>query len=61
MTEPLLLFPEQLDALTGICDRTRMRMEKRDLFPRRVKISPQRIAWCRSDIDEGAGDPGGWA
>jgi prophage regulatory protein len=61
MTPPSpFLFVPEVDDITRLSDTTRWRMEKRGLFPRRVSISPGRVAWRRSDIDAWLSDPEGW-
>ncbi|MDR6303959.1 putative DNA-binding transcriptional regulator AlpA [Nitrobacter vulgaris] len=55
------IFHEEIDAITRLCDMTRKRMERRGLFPKRVRIAPRRIAWRRADIEAWASDPEGWA
>jgi prophage regulatory protein len=60
MTDPIFLFPSEVDEITRIADLTRWRMEKRGLFPRRIRLSPGRIAWRRADIESWAADPEGW-
>jgi len=60
MQKALFLFPCDLDRLTGLAVSTRERLEQRGRFPRRIYISPRRIAWRRADIEAWAADPEGW-
>jgi prophage regulatory protein len=39
-----------VDDMTGLSDVTRWRMEKRDEFPKRRQISPNRVAYLESEI-----------
>jgi predicted DNA-binding transcriptional regulator AlpA len=56
------IFSAEIDAITGaVHDITRKRMERRGLFPKRVHVTPRRIAWRRSEFEEWAADPEGWA
>ena len=57
----MFLLPNEVDEISRFADVTRWRMEKRGLFPRRVHLSPGRIAWRRADIEQWASDPEGWA
>jgi predicted DNA-binding transcriptional regulator AlpA len=61
MNDSPFVFPAEVDKLIPVCDLTRSRMEKRGLFPRRLRITPRRIAWRRSDIEQWTADPEGWA
>jgi predicted DNA-binding transcriptional regulator AlpA len=54
------LLPDELDKLTRVSDLTRSRMEKRGLFPRRIRIAPRRIAWRRSEVEDWVRDPEAW-
>jgi predicted DNA-binding transcriptional regulator AlpA len=56
------IFAAEIDAITGaVHDITRKRMERRGLFPKRVHVTPRRIAWRRSEFEAWAADPEGWA
>ena len=46
----LILRPER-QRLVPISDTTIWRMEQRGEFPRRIPISPGRVAWLRSEIE----------
>lgn len=39
-----------VDGMTGLSDVTRWRMEKRDEFPKRRQISPNRVAYLESEV-----------
>ncbi|MCK1533164.1 MULTISPECIES: AlpA family phage regulatory protein [unclassified Bradyrhizobium] len=39
---------------------TMWRMERRGRFPKRVRISPGKVAWRKSDIEAWETDPEGW-
>ena len=40
----------EVNAMTGLSDVTRWRMEKRGEFPKRRQISPNRVAYLQSDV-----------
>jgi len=54
---PRRLLPEELilkgalKLLVPISDTTVWRMERRGEFPRRIRVSPRRVAWRRSEIE----------
>jgi predicted DNA-binding transcriptional regulator AlpA len=50
----------EVEEVTLTRDPTRRRMEKRGEFPARIHISPRRVAWRRSEIDDWKIDPEGW-
>jgi prophage regulatory protein len=62
MTEAIspFLLPDEVYAITRMCDLTLSRMEKRGRFPKRVRIGNRKIAWRRADIDLWVADPEGW-
>jgi prophage regulatory protein len=51
----LILRPER-QRLVPISDTTIWRMERRGEFPRRIPISPGRVAWLRSEIESWLSD-----
>lgn len=55
------LLTKEVTALTRMSDLTRSRLEKRGKFPKRIKIGSRKVAWRRSDIEDWARDPEGWA
>jgi hypothetical protein len=60
MESPFFLQSE-VDEVSRICDLTRSRLEKRGLFPKRVRIGARKVAWRKVDIEAWAADPEGWA
>jgi predicted DNA-binding transcriptional regulator AlpA len=54
------IFPAEVEQIIPFCDLTRARMEKRGLFPKRIRITPRRIGWRRSEIEAWTADPEGW-
>src|SRR5262249_50107800 len=48
--QPLLLLEDEVAALTRLSSITRWRLERRGLFPRRLKIGLRRVAWLRAEI-----------
>jgi prophage regulatory protein len=57
--ESPFIFPAEVEKIIPFCDLTRTRMEKRGLFPRRIRITPRRIGWRRSEIEAWTADPEG--
>jgi len=50
--EPVAILDEpQVEELTSLSRTTRWRMERRDEFPKRVRLSPGRVGWRRADIE----------
>jgi prophage regulatory protein len=55
---PRRLLPEELilkherRRLVPLSDPTIWRMERRGEFPRRIQVSPGRVAWRRSEIEQ---------
>jgi prophage regulatory protein len=48
------LKAKEVMELTGLSRVTIWRMERDGNFPRRVEISPRRIGWIKSELDEWA-------
>jgi prophage regulatory protein len=46
-----LISRSEQKRLVPISDTTVWRMEQRGEFPRRISISPGRVAWARSEIE----------
>jgi prophage regulatory protein len=55
------LLPSEVQEITRLRDPTRRRMEKRGLFPRRIRIAPRRVAWRNAEIKAWIEDPEGWS
>jgi predicted DNA-binding transcriptional regulator AlpA len=55
------LLPSEVQEITRLRDPTLRRMEKRGLFPVRIRIAPRRIAWRRVDVLDWCRDPEGWS
>lgn len=60
MNESPFIFPAEVDRITNVCDLTRWRLEKRGLFPKRIRVTPRRVAWRRSEIETWVSDPEAW-
>jgi predicted DNA-binding transcriptional regulator AlpA len=60
MTESPFILRAELDAITRTSEQTRVRMEKRGLFPKRVTIGARKKARLRSEVDDWLRDPEGW-
>ena len=45
----------------NIVDSTLYHWMSQGIFPRPVKLGPQRVGWRESDVDQWAEDPTGWA
>jgi predicted DNA-binding transcriptional regulator AlpA len=54
------VLPDEADAITHTHDVTRRRMEKRGLFPRRVRIGSRKVAYRRNEFEQWCADPEGW-
>jgi prophage regulatory protein len=50
MSNNRFLSNPKVNDMTGLSNVTRWRMEKRDEFPKRRQISPNRIAYLESEI-----------
>lgn len=50
MTEDSFLGERQVQSLTSLSKTTRWRMERAGIFPRRRKLSANRVGWLRSEI-----------
>jgi predicted DNA-binding transcriptional regulator AlpA len=61
MTESPFILRAELDAITRTSEQTRVRMEKRGLFPKRVSIGARKKARYRADVEAWLADPEGWA
>jgi prophage regulatory protein len=59
MESPFIL-PDELDAIVRNSDLTRRRMERKGLFPKRVKIAERKTAHRRVDIEEWCENPDAW-
>jgi prophage regulatory protein len=46
-----LILRHERKRLVPLSDATIWRLERRDEFPRRISISPGRVAWRRSEIE----------
>jgi prophage regulatory protein len=54
------MLPAEVEKIIPFGDLTRSRMEKRGLFPKRIRVTPRRIAWRRTEIETWVNDPEGW-
>jgi prophage regulatory protein len=54
------LLSTEVEKITRSRDPTRKRMERRGLFPARIRIAPRRVGWRRTDIEAWVADPEGW-
>lgn len=43
---------EHIVEATGLCSTTIWKLEKQGQFPKRVKLSPNRVGWRETDLDE---------
>jgi prophage regulatory protein len=55
------LLPSEVQEITRLRDPTRKRMEKRGLFPVRIRIAPRRVAWRNAEIKAWVEDPEAWS
>jgi len=58
--EPEFYLDAEVEAITRTVDPTRRRMERRGLFPKRVRISPRRNGWRCFQVMDWVNDPAGW-
>ena len=49
-----------VDDLSHLSDLTRRRLEKRQRFPKRIKLSTRRSVYRRSEIEDWLRDPEAW-
>ncbi|WP_373310579.1 helix-turn-helix transcriptional regulator [Seohaeicola zhoushanensis] len=50
-SDKVLLSIGELNAVLGISDTTRLRLERTNPdFPKKVRVSPRRVAYRRSDV-----------
>ena len=59
--ESPLVFRDEADRITGISDVTRKRGEAKGTFPKRIALSPRRVAHKRAELLAWCADPEGWA
>jgi predicted DNA-binding transcriptional regulator AlpA len=55
------LSSDEVDQISLLHPLTRVRLEKRGLFPKRVRIGARKMVWRRADVEQWAADPEGWA
>ena len=49
---PKILFKREISAITRLSHNALWRMEQKNMFPRRIKIGQQRVAWIESEVRE---------
>jgi prophage regulatory protein len=49
---PLLLLQREVKEITRLSATTLWRLERRGQFPRRIQLSPKRVAWSRAEVDD---------
>jgi predicted DNA-binding transcriptional regulator AlpA len=59
MESPFFLQSE-VTKISRISNLTRVRLESRGLFPKRVKIGARKVAWRKAEISEWLADPEAW-
>ncbi len=47
-----LLLRKDLKKMVPLSETTTIRMEKAGLFPKRRRLSPNRVAWVRKEVEE---------
>ena len=45
-----LIFSTEVERLTRLSPTTIWRLERRDLFPRRIKLGLKRVAWSEREV-----------
>lgn len=62
MSEPSpFLLDCEVNVITRTSKPTRVRMEARGLFPKRIRIGARKMAWRKYEVEEWVRDPVGWA
>lgn len=59
MTDRFIRLPEVLDR-TGLSSVTIWRKERAGVFPARVRLGPNAVAWRESEVNEWMADPSKW-
>ena len=49
---PKILFKREISEITRLSHNALWRMEQKNMFPRRIKIGQQRVAWIESEVRE---------
>ncbi len=52
VTPPRLITKSELRKIVPYTPQHILRLEKRGLFPRRIQVGPNRVAWLLSEIEE---------
>jgi len=55
-----LINSDQLQKITGLSLMTINRLEKKGIFPKRIKISKRNVRWSESDLEVWFRDPEGY-
>lgn len=53
---PKILFKRDIAELTRMSPEALSRMEQKNMFPRRIKIGQQRVAWIESEVRDWLAD-----
>lgn len=52
MNETTLIDRKRLREIVPLCDKTIYNMEQRGEFPKRIALSPRRVAWVLQEVSE---------
>jgi prophage regulatory protein len=53
---PKILFKREISEITRLSHAALSQMERKNMFPRRIKIGQQRVAWIESEVREWLAD-----
>lgn len=48
---PILIDRKRLREIVPLCDKTIYNLEQRGQFPRRIALSPRRVAWVLQEVE----------
>lgn len=48
---PILIDRKRLREIVPLCDKTIYNLEQRGEFPRRIALSPRRVAWVLQEVE----------
>ena len=49
---PILIDRKRLREIVPLCDKTIYNLEQRGQFPRRIALSPRRVAWVLQEVED---------
>lgn len=51
-SHPILINRKRLREIVPLCDKTVYNMEQRGDFPKRIALSPRRVAWVLHEVEQ---------